>query len=114
MKSLITIMTVIMLSFAVTAFADDPADMNTRDTGTLIYEASLMKMPIEREAKLSVEAKPADVGVALYEEFLAHERELAESGAWGVAAGGTGAVREVDETARIWESTFGPGGSDLP
>ena len=113
MKSLITIMTIIVLMFAVTAFADDPADMNTRDTGTLIYEASLMRTPVHYEANIITEEKPVDVGVAMYENYLAHERELAALGGRGVAAGGKGAVKEVDENTRIWESTFGPG-SDLP
>jgi hypothetical protein len=106
MKSLITIMTIIVLTFAVTAFADDPADMDTRDTGTMLYQESLTRAPVHFEAKIINEEKQVDVGVAMYEQYLAEEKALAESGGRGVAAGGTGAVKEVDENTRIWESIF--------
>ncbi|NTW65239.1 MAG: hypothetical protein HGB21_02830 [Nitrospirae bacterium] len=109
MKWFITIMTIIVLSFAVTAFADDPAEMNTRDTGTMLYQESLL-LPTPIQATIIPEEKLVDVGVAMYEEYLAHEKEVA---AFGVAAGGKGAVKVVDQNTRIWESYFGLG-SDLP
>ena len=42
----------------------------------------------------------------MYEENLAHEKEVA---AFGLAAEGKGAVKEIDEHTRIWESCFGHG-----
>ena len=110
MKSIITIMTVVVLSFAVTAFADDPAVLGGVDTGTAIYEASLNRMPIEASA--FVAEKPlADVGVEMYNSFLAHEKDLAEGR--GIAAGGKGAVKVVDETTRIWDTLLAPTGTDM-
>jgi hypothetical protein len=115
MKWLITIMTVIVLLFAVTAFADDqdrPAFMNAPDTGNMLYEQSLIT-PAPIEATIIPGEKRVDVGVAMYEENLASQKELAAAGSRGFAAGGTGAVKAVDENTSIWESFFGPG-SDLP
>jgi hypothetical protein len=105
MKTLITIMTVAVLSFAVVAFADEPVFMAPPDTGTLIYEASLNKMPIEGEAKFVAERPLTDAGIALYESHLA---DRAESGARGVAAGGRGGVKVVDERTRIWDDLLVP------
>jgi hypothetical protein len=96
----------------VTAFADDPAEMNTRDTGTMLYQESQLT-PTPSQATIIPEEKPVEVGVATYEKYLAHEKELAEFSGRGVAAGGKGAVKEVDENTRIWEFLFGPG-PDLP
>ena len=67
-------------------------------------------IPTPIKATIISEEKPVDVSVAMYEENLAHEKEVA---AFGLAAEGKGAVTEVDEHTRIWESFFGPG-SCLP
>lgn len=105
MKSIITIMAVVVLSFAVTAFADEPVFMAPPDTGTLIYEASLIKTPIGHGEQFVAEKPLADVGVEMYNSLLA---DRAESGARGVAAGGKGAVKVVDETTRIWDELLAP------
>jgi hypothetical protein len=108
MKTFITIMTVVVLSFAVTAFADDLAVLGGPDTGTVIYEASLIKMPIG-QGELFVAEKPlADVGVEMYNSHLADQKGF--SGARGFAAGGKGAV---DETTRTWDELLAPRISDM-
>lgn len=93
-----------MLAFAVTAFADDLAIMNTPDTGTVIYAASLDRAPIGHEGKFVAENPLADAGVMLYESFLADRAEAGK----GVAAGGRGGEPMVDENTRIWDSLVAP------
>ena len=109
MKKLITIGVVILLSLAVTAFADDPREMNQPDTGTLIYEASLAKGPVAKGMPSSyIEEVGKDVGTVLYESQLAFDADFAARGKTGMAAGGVGAEKPVDENTLIWENLFGP------
>src|SRR5512139_1056059 len=105
MKKFIIIGVVIVLSLAVTAFADDPREMNQPDTGTLIYQASLAKGPV---AKGLPSSYIEEVGTVLYESQLAFDADLAARGKTGMAAGGVGAEKEVDENTLIWETLFGP------
>jgi hypothetical protein len=50
---------------------------------TMIYQESLL-IPMPIQATIIPEEKPVDVGVAMYEEYLAHEKELAAFGAAGM------------------------------
>lgn len=109
MRSIVTIVAVLMLSFAVTAFADDFAVLTGPDTGAIIYEASLSKMPVGHEAQFTLDKPVSDVGIMLYESFLA---ERAEAGK-GVAAGGRGGAPVVDENTRIWDALVAPKLGDI-
>ena len=102
MKTIITIMTVVVLSFAVTAFADGPVFMAPPDSGTLFTQN--LPEPMEG-AKIVADRPLADAGVELY---ISHTTELAASEATGVAAGGRGGVRVVDENTRIWDELLAP------
>jgi hypothetical protein len=115
MKWIITIATVIVLSLAVTAFADeDPMVKPIRDLGIEIYEASMVPQPVMAASPAPQEEVVKDVGTVLYESYLARETELASRGRTGEAGGGPAVWEPVDEHTRIFESIFVIGGSDLP
>jgi hypothetical protein len=99
MKTLITIMTVVVLSLAVTAFADEPVFMAPPDTGTLFSQNLPGPMP---GVTIAADRPLADVGVELY---ISHKAGFAVPGATGVAAGGKAGI---DEKTRIWDDLLAP------
>jgi hypothetical protein len=109
MKKVLVILTAVVLSLAFTwAFADEFVTMASKDLGVLFYEDA--PGPMIKETQLAgparVEEIGKDLGVVLYESRLAREEELAA--AKGVAAGGLGGEKAVDERTMIWDTLLKP------
>jgi hypothetical protein len=119
MKTLITIMTMMVLTIIIgVAYADDFPIMNGRDIGTELY---LNAFPVSDTAiskdfgvkGVRASEAPMEIGAALYRDaFSVKDEPMGSSEARGAAAGG---VAKEDENARIWDTLLSPvGGSDLP
>ena len=126
MKTLITVITMMVLTITFSvAYADEVLVFGSnKDIGTLLYEDAFAahdrimadKGEISSAAggdEIPVFGSNKDIGTVLYEDaFAANDKAMAYKEERGAAAGGL--VKE-DESARIWDTLFGPvGGSDLP
>jgi hypothetical protein len=110
MKKALVVLTAVTLSLVFTwAFAGELVTMANKDLGVLFYEDA--PGPMIKEARVAgtapIDEIGKDVGVVLYESHLAMERDLAASK--GVAAGGLGAEKAVDERTLIWDRLLKPG-----